>query len=330
MNLWAIFITGLTVGGLTCLAVQGGLLATVIAAQENDQSGGNKYRTLVSTAAFLVTKLIAYATLGFILGSFGGAINVNSQVQTVMQLVAGAYMLAVAGNLLKIHPVFRYAIISPPRFLTRLVRNQSKSKDIFAPAILGATTIFIPCGTTLAMEVLAISSASGLSGAAIMTAFVLGTVPLFSGVGIVTTVLGEAYKTRFLKVAAVLVIYLGVTSIYGAMVALGFNPSFSAGPKATTGEKLYSSRDVQNVEIFVTSNGYSPNYIRVNEGALIILRLVSKDAYSCASAFRIPSLGISRNLQPNESTTISFTPSGKGRIPFSCSMGMYRGVIEVI
>lgn len=331
MNLWAIFITGLTVGGLTCLAVQGGLLASVIASQENDQSSGNKYRSLVATAAFLVTKLLAYATLGFILGTFGGAINVSSQVQTVMQLVAGIYMLAVAGNLLNIHPIFRYAIISPPRFLTRLVRNQSKSKDIFAPAILGAMTIFIPCGTTLAMEVLAISSASGLLGGAIMTAFVLGTIPLFTGIGVVTTILGETYKSRFLKLAAVLLIYLAVTSIYGAMVALGFNLSFSSGAKAATGEKLYSSRqDLQNIEIFITSSGYSPNYVTVKEGQPVVIRLTSKDAFSCASAFRIPSLGISRNLQPNETTTISFTPTGKGRIPFSCSMGMYRGVIEVI
>jgi len=31
MNLFAIFLTGLTTGGLSCLAMQGGLLASVIA-----------------------------------------------------------------------------------------------------------------------------------------------------------------------------------------------------------------------------------------------------------------------------------------------------------
>ena len=30
MDFWVIFLTGLTTGGLTCLAVQGGLLATAI------------------------------------------------------------------------------------------------------------------------------------------------------------------------------------------------------------------------------------------------------------------------------------------------------------
>ena len=37
MNLWVIFLTGLTIGGLTCLAVQGGLLASVIAAREGEE-----------------------------------------------------------------------------------------------------------------------------------------------------------------------------------------------------------------------------------------------------------------------------------------------------
>lgn len=36
MDLWLIFLTGLTVGGLTCLAVQGSLLASTIAAREEE------------------------------------------------------------------------------------------------------------------------------------------------------------------------------------------------------------------------------------------------------------------------------------------------------
>ncbi|HSW48169.1 MAG TPA: hypothetical protein VLG67_03745, partial [Candidatus Saccharimonadales bacterium] len=36
-NLWAIFLTGLFVGGLSCMAVQGGLLATTIAQREEER-----------------------------------------------------------------------------------------------------------------------------------------------------------------------------------------------------------------------------------------------------------------------------------------------------
>ncbi len=339
MNLWVIFLTGLTVGGLTCLAVQGGLLASVITAREEEEveSGINKRNTVFPTLAFLTAKLVAYTTLGFLLGAFGGAIGISQSAQIIMQLTAGLYMIFVALNLLNIHPIFRYAIIQPPKFLTRHVRNQSKSKELFAPALLGAMTIFIPCGTTLAMEALVISSANAFVGAAIMATFVLGTAPLFFGIGWLTSILGDNFRSKFLKIAAVAVIYLGLTSINGAFIALGFpinsqtisdNIQIDLQPKSE--EKLYNETTTQNVEIYVTARGYSPNYIRVKKGLPVNLALIGKQAYSCASAFRIPSLGISKNLQPNEKYAFSFTPTQTGKIIFTCAMGMYTGVIEVI
>lgn len=339
MNLWLVFLTGLTVGGLTCLAVQGGLLASVIASREDDEidKGVNKRNTLFPTLAFLTAKLAAYTVLGFLLGGFGETIGISQTAQIIMQLAAGLYMVAIALNLLNIQPIFRYAVIQPPKWLTRKVKNQSRSKDLFAPALLGVMTIFIPCGTTLAMEALAISSANAFMGAAIMATFVLGTAPLFFGIGWLTSILGDNFRGKFLKIAAVVIIYLGLTSVNGAFIALGFPINSQAVSNVFNGafkqksEKLYSEAPVsQSVEIVVNSNGYSPNYIRVRKGSPVAVKLIGKDAYSCASAFRIPSLGISKNLQPNEVYSFSFTPNKEGNITFTCSMGMYTGVIEVI
>jgi len=330
MNLWVIFLTGLTVGGLTCLAVQGGLLASTIAAR------GSKH-TIFATLAFLVMKLVTYTILGFILGAFGGALNISPNVQTIMQFMAGVYMVVIALNLLNVHPIFRYAVIQPPRFLTRMVRNQSKSRDLFAPAFLGALTVFIPCGTTIAMETLAISSANALFGALIMFFFVLGTTPLFFGVGFLTTILGDNFQGRFLKLAGLLVLYLGITSANGALVAAGSPislPSVSIDLSRNARNQAQATQNetpiTQNPEIDIKANGYFPNYIRVKKGETVNLTLKSTDAFSCAAAFRIPSLNIAKNLQPNDTQLISFVPTQAGQIQFNCSMGMYRGVIEVI
>ena len=333
------FVTGLTIGGLTCLAVQGGLLASVITASEEEeiQKGINKKSTTFPTLSFLITKLIAYTILGFVLGAFGGAIGINQTVQIIMQFAAGAYMVAVALNLLNVHPIFRYVIIQPPKFLTRRIRNQSKSKDVFAPALLGALTIFIPCGTTLAMEALAIGSGNAFSGAAILFVFVLGTMPLFFGIGWITSILGDNFREKFLRVAAIAILYLGLSSVNGSLTAGGSPITIQSVAEdvliAFGGNNSARNQDVditQNPEIIVTSSGYSPNYIRVKKGSEVTIKLVGKDAYSCASAFRIPSLGISKNLQPNDTQLITFIPEKTGRIPFSCSMGMYTGIIEVI
>lgn len=338
MNLGVIFFTGLTIGGLSCLAVQGGLLASIVSLQEKEWKSTSKLHVVFPTTTFLLAKLVAHAALGFVLGAFGGVLNISDQAQIVMQLFAGIYMILVALNLLEIHPIFRYAIIQPPKYFSRLIKNQSRSKDVFAPALLGALTIFIPCGTTLAMEALAISSTSPWQGAAIMIAFTLGTMPLFFGIGFLTSLLGAALQSKFLKVAAFAVLYLGITSIKGSVIALGVPLSYQAvqGISQTptnqiNEEKLYDEEPVQQtIEIKVTASGYRPNRIQVRKGVPVTLKLIGVDAYSCAAAFRIPSLDIKKNLQANETQVVTFTPEKTGNIPFSCSMGMYSGVIEVI
>ncbi len=332
MDLWLIFFTGLTVGGLTCLAVQGGLLASIIAAREEaDLESGNKRKhTVFATLAFLTTKLISYTILGFFLGAFGGVLNINPNVQVTMQFIAGLYMIAVSLDLLNVHPIFRYAVIQPPRFLTRMVRNQAKSRDLFAPAFLGAMTIFIPCGTTLAVETLAISSANAVLGALIMFLFVLGTTPLFFGVGFLTTLLGDSFQGRFLKLAGIIVLFLGFTSANGALAAGGYPFVQIDLTGANNLPRTSAAALSQNIQINVTAAGYSPNYFKVKSGEQVNLTVKATNAFSCASAFRIPSLGISRNLAPNDTQLISFTPTRPGQILFTCSMGMYRGVIEVI
>lgn len=343
MDLWLIFLTGLTVGGLTCLAVQGGLLASIIAAREEEdlEEGSNKKHNIRPVLAFLTTKLLAYIILGFILGAFGGALALSDNARIIMQLLAGVYMIAIALNLLNVHPIFRYVIIQPPRFLTKMVRNTSKSKDIFAPGLLGALTVFIPCGTTLAMEAFAISSGSPILGAAIMATFVLGTFPLFLGLGFLTTTLGDTFKTKFFKLAGILVLYLGVTSFNGGLVLAGSPVTLQTIRDAIPiyidlgGESMGESfvkteQGKQVVDIAVFPTGYSPNNVQVKQGVPVKLNLKSGGRLGCTSQFRIPSLGISKNIPLNGTAEVNFTPSMKGKLVFTCSMGMYSGIIDVI
>src|SRR5712691_6491817 len=122
-------------------------------------------------------------------------------------------MIGTAFNILNVHPIFRYFIIQPPKFLTRLVRKQSKSQAMFAPALLGAFTIFIPCGTTQAMMALAVASGKPLLGAAILFAFVLGTSPVFFVLGYFATKLGDAMHQKFMRYAAYAIIILALFNL---------------------------------------------------------------------------------------------------------------------
>lgn len=328
------------------MAVQGGLLASVLAAREEQdfQEGSQRKHNILPVLAFLTTKLIVYTVLGFILGAFGGAIGLSDSAKVVMQLVAGIYMIAIAFNLLNVHPIFRYAVIQPPRFLTRLVRNTSKSKELFAPAFLGAMTIFIPCGTTVAMEAFAISSGNAFLGAAIMAVFILGTSPLFFGLGFLTTALGDTFRTRFFKVAGVLVFYLGITSVNAALIVAGspvtlktladaspIQIDLSGGENSeSVNSDVKTTNGVQTANINVYPGGYEPNLVRVKAGIPVQLNLTTVGGYGCTSTFVVPQLGIRKSLPRNGTDTVSFTPQKPGKITWTCSMGMYYGTIEVI
>lgn len=338
MELGVIFLTGLTVGGLTCLAVQGGLLASVIASREKEELGKKtKVNPIYSTLAFLVSKLIAYIVLGMVLGLFGSVISLTSGIQSAIQILAGIYMIVIALNLLDLHPIFRYAVIQPPRFLTKRIRNQSKSGAIFAPALLGIMTIFIPCGTTLAMEALAISSANPIKGALILGVFVLGTFPMFFGIGYLTALLGEKFKNNFLKIAAILLVFLGIVSIFGGFVALGAPISLNkiiGNDRNSSGNMSVVFPPVENgyqrATINVLSNGYSPSTVVLKEGVPTKLSLKTNDTYSCSIAFRIPALRLGVNLNPNGTEILDLPKLKKGNYAFACSMGMYQGVLKVL
>lgn len=347
MNLITIFLTGLTTGGLSCLAMQGGLLTSVIANQKEDEAGevkkGIDLLDWLPVTIFLISKLVSHTLLGFLLGLLGSQIEMSLSMRLLFQGVAAVFMFATAANLLDLHPIFRFVVFQPPKSMYKLVKNATKGKALFTPAVIGFMTIFIPCGVTQAMEVLAISSGSPFLGALIMFSFVLGTMPLFAILGIATAKLSEKFQNSFMKVAAFLLIILAFQSVNGILVVL--NSPLTAGKIVKPFTYFFSndrfsqesqspatsdSAGVQQLLIDVTSYGYTPKNPKVKVGVPVQLTLQTKDTYTCASSFILKAFSIQMQLGPTDSQTVSFTPTKKGKYPFSCSMGMYTGVLEVI
>jgi uncharacterized protein len=148
-QIWLAFLTGLTTGGISCIAVQGGLLASSMAQKEEQKLTRND--KLAHVGMFLVAKLIVYTLLGFALGTIGASLVISPSLQGWFQIFVGLFMLGTAARLLNIHPIFRYFVIQPPKFVYRLMKKQSKDTSLFSPAMLGALTVFVPCGVTQAL-----------------------------------------------------------------------------------------------------------------------------------------------------------------------------------
>jgi sulfite exporter TauE/SafE len=324
MNYWTVFLTGLTAGGFSCLAVQGGLLAAALATTTEKE---NKTPDWIPTGTFLFGKLLAYTILGGLLGFFGSIFQISDTFRIVFQMLAAILMLGLALNMLNVHPIFRYFVIQPPKWAGKLLYKQS---NLF---LLGIFTILIPCGVTQAMEVLAISSGNIFSGALIMFMFVLGTSPIFMALGFVTTRLSESLREKFFKVAALLIIFIALNSLNAAMVLA--NSPYHFDNFVWAFKETFLTSDKQQVtsnkvKITATSYGYNPRELTVKKNQEVILTINSQNNRSCSRAFTIPSLGIQELLPTNGVEEIKFTPTQTGRIVFSCSMGMYTGVINVV
>jgi len=179
------FITGLTTGGLSCLAVQGGLLASSLEQQLEHQLDLQIEQELAARRAhrsrklglrllahpklalpillFLAAKLVAYTLLGFLLGALGSVLQLNSATRAVLLIAIGIFMVGNALRMFNVHPIFRYFSIEPPKFITRYIRRKAKNgESSYAPLFLGALTVFIPCGVTQAMMAVAVGTGSAL------------------------------------------------------------------------------------------------------------------------------------------------------------------------
>ncbi len=244
MDILVAFITGLTTGGLSCLAVQGGLLASSIAREveasvaqmqlrgrrRNKRGAPAPQRTSAARPIllFLAAKLAAYTLLGFLLGWLGSLLQLSLFTRALFQFAIGVYMIGTALRMFDVHPIFRYFAFEPPSFVTRYIRRRSKmGESTVTPLFLGALTVLIPCGVTQAMMVVAMGTGNPFSGAAVLGAFVLGTSPVFFLVAYLTTQLGARLESRFRQFVAVTVLVLGLVSIDSGLNLMGSPFSFS-------------------------------------------------------------------------------------------------------
>ena len=249
VNILLAFITGITTGGLSCLAVQGGLLASSLANQiEKDlgsaapegkpsskgskrkqreleaQLAAQKRRKLAQPiVAFLTAKLLAYTVLGFLLGLIGQMFQLSPYARAFLQIAIGIFMLGNALRMLNVHPIFRHFVIEPPAFLRRKLRKTAAGagESLTTPVFLGLMTVLIPCGVTQAMMAVALSASSPMEGAALMFAFTLGTSPVFFAVAYFATQLGAKVEKHFMRFVAVVVLLLAVVTIDSGITLAG-------------------------------------------------------------------------------------------------------------
>lgn len=356
LSLWLIFITGLSAGGISCMAIQGGLVTSSLASQlENDFAGsknprvkrGKKggFQVAYPITFFLLSKLFFYTLLGGLLGALGSIFSFTPGMRGILQLLIAIFMLGNGFRMLNLHPFFRYFNIEPPARVRRWIRRKSKDKDSwFSPVVMGAITVLIPCGITQSMMALAVSSASPWYGAAILFAFTLGASPVFFLLTYLATRLGSLTEKYFSKIVAIALILFALVSFDAGLNLLGFpytatryismqrggtNPAEGTNLAFDLAQPANVLKLQDDVIVNVKTEGYYPYESLAPAGKPVNLHLVTKDTFSCARAFTIPSLGVQVLLEATGEKVIQLPPQKAGtELAYTCSMGMYSGMIR--
>ncbi|MEW5873163.1 MAG: sulfite exporter TauE/SafE family protein [Chloroflexota bacterium] len=340
---WIPFLTGLTTGGLSCMAVQGGLVTGSLAKQiENDlikksspKSVAAQPRFALPILLFLAARLAAYTILGFLLGWMGSVFSLSPVGRGLLLIAIAVFMLGNALRMLNVHPIFRYFTFEPPSALTRMLRRKSRDQGaFFTPLALGVLTVLIPCGVTQAMMAVAISSGDPVSGALTLFAFILGTSPVFFALTYLATRLSALWEKAFVRIVAIALLVLGLVSLnnglnlVGAPLGLPQVPALGGSVESSQSVESLGGDQSGEIRLDVTNRGYSPKTLYAPADQTVQLHLVTQSTFGCARDFTIPSFNYQVLLPATGDKVVSIPPQKAGtRLHYTCSMGMYSGVI---
>lgn len=325
-----VLLLGVVAGFSTCMAIVGGMVLAVSARFSERHPEASLRQKFLPDVYFNLGRIAGFSVLGAVLGWLGSTFQLSSFSVGTLIVFVSIIMLLIGLQLLELFPRLSAWKLMLPKGIARALGIQSHAKKEYSHTramAIGAATFFLPCGFTQAVQLYVVTTGSPLIGALSMGAFALGTAPGLLGIGGLAAAARGSFRQLFFKAAGLVVIALGIFNFQNGITLLGLHASSPTGNE--TGLSGVVEGDVQVVRITQKADGYFPNHLTVKKGKAVRLIIDSQESYSCASSFSMPKMGIQETLSPGENT-FEFIPEKSGEIPFSCSMGMFRGTITVI
>lgn len=336
-SLLIVVLIGITAGISTCMAMVGGLILGISARHAEKHPEATPLQRFRPHLFFNIGRISSYFILGGLIGLIGKAFQLSGSTLGILTIIVGVVMLFLGFQLIELFPKLASVSFTLPSGISKALgikKHHEKEYSHINSVITGALTFFLPCGFTQAMQLYAMSSGNFLSGALIMGVFALGTAPGLLGIGGLTSIIRGAFAKKFFKFAGLVVISLAIFNISNGFNLTGVSAKLSAisinnNQNNDSDLSVKVENGVQIVNMTQTSSGYTSNKFTIKKGIPVKWIINSTDPNSCAASLYSEKLDIHRFLKAGENV-FEFTPEEIGTIPFSCSMGMYRGQFNVI
>ena len=220
LNLGAALVAGLAASG-HCIGMCGGI-AGALAMRSRDAGTATR---VVTALAYNLSRIASYAVAGALAGLLGRtllrAVDV-APLSLAFRVLAGLIMLAAAGRLL-----FGWRLLDPVeaagsglwRRIAPWAGRQGRAGGIGGAIGLGLAWGWLPCGMTYSMLLLAAATASAPTGAAVMVAFGLGTLPsmLTATVAFDRIARGLSRRASLRRIAGTLLLAFGLWTAGNAL-----------------------------------------------------------------------------------------------------------------
>lgn len=331
MSYGFVFLLGLVAAMSTCLAVTGGLLLAV-AAKHNEQNPGlSGFQKFKPNFYFNAGRIASYTILGGSIGALGSIFTFSARANGIITILASIVMIILGFQVLKLFPHLKRFQPKMPKVFIHTIHQFTQRHHKSAPLLLGASTFFLPCGFTQALQFYILSNGDFFSGAFMMFFFSLGTLPALLSLGAISSFSKGWIQRYFLKFSGALVIVLGFFNINNGLTLTGSNINFTKifpaqgetrvpPPIVDPNVKLVDGKQI--VPMKVNYIDYTPLQFTVFKDIPVEWQIDGRNAAGCTQIITIPTLGITEYLPKDRIKTITFTPKQVGEIRFSCSMGM--------
>ncbi|MFJ5716483.1 sulfite exporter TauE/SafE family protein [Neobacillus sp. NPDC093127] len=323
-----LFVVGL-ITSLHCVGMCGGIMLSQTIGKESK----NKFDAMKPAILYNLGRVTAYTIIGGIVGAIGSVFALSLTTKAMMQIFAGILMIMMGFNMAGFK-AFRKFQLKMPTFALKLL-SKPKPKT---PFFVGMLNGLMPCGPLQTMQLYALGTGSALSGALSMFMFAIGTLPLMLTFGALSGLLSKGYTKKILKFSGILIVVLGLVMSNRGLALAGMNISpasilsnigaFGGSASASNATKATIKDGVQVLNMTANIYGYTPNTLYVQKGMPVKWVVDGEQITGCNNTIVMPAMNLEQKLQSGQNI-IEFTP-GNEDIPFSCWMGMKRGVIKVV
>jgi len=216
-----IFLIGL-LGSMHCIGMCGGFVAMYTLRKPAPRPA------LPYHLFYNIGRIATYATIGGIMGyigSFAMTLGKHRGIPGTVLLVSGAFMVLMGLDLAGIQGkrgFFENSGITERAFFRQFFHRIFLLESIWGTLLLGLLLGFLPCGLLYPLFMNAAASGGFVNGMFTMLVFGLGTVPAMLSFGYLVSHIRPRMKVFMYRIAAIMIILLGVRSLLRGMAFNGW------------------------------------------------------------------------------------------------------------